>query len=468
MLPVECPPRPGEAFPSYLQRLACVTRVTPDVLYRFLGLRAGGHTRAYMHVTLPPAVLRRVADSVGCSDDELRATLLEGFPGLDVSMLRERPGRGAHRDAQRAQWLFMSGTRLCPQCVAEDDAWKNAWQLPWMYGCERHEVLLVDACDGCGRRPDLVVRAGRDSALSTLGACACGRAWAGRSSHELDAASISRQRDLMGAAANEPAQLWGTPAPGFERLAAWRASCALLAGTASHPRWSRRPYLVPPRASEDVCALTGDAEAVVTARTISDAAGLFDELMRNRAEYGEAVVWDRIARTSPLAPVANEWLRQHGRVHVRLARTQQHAFALASIDIQRIPTLADPRFLPHRWSSVRLPEEVMRRASLSLAVARLAGAGTWAEAGDLLGIDAGYAPKLVGYTLRRIGGSSAHELTSAAFDYAQSLRTAPDAIRPNRPPLAGAASLRAYRRLADADIVRPRHITQRTGGATTR
>jgi len=202
------------------------------------------------------------------------------------------------------------------------------------------------------------------------------------------------------------------------------------------------------RASAAMADAIDRARPVVTAEGLDSAVDAFGSLVGDRPGWGEAIIWDRIPRSSPLAPVARGWLRQNGQVHAQLARTQKHAFALAELDVSRIPTLADPRFLPPRWVRVQRPEVTMRRAALSLAVARLAGAGTWADAGDSIQIDQHYAAKLVGHTLRSVGGPAAAELTEAAFAYARMLSrgNAPQCERPDGSALRSAAELRRFAR----------------------
>jgi len=115
-----------------------------------------------------------------------------------------------------------------------------------------------------------------------------------------------------------------------------------------------------------------------------------------------------------------------------------------------IPTLAPLARLPRGWSSVPNPVPVMRRATLALAVARLAGAGTWGDAGDALGIDAQYAPRVVRHTLSQIGGTAPQDLTSAALTYASWLRAhGHDQARPLGTPLRRAVDLAGFSKVVD-------------------
>lgn len=449
MLPVESPPGTGEALPGYLARIARLVGVTPATVYEHLGLRLAGHTQRYVHLVLPAGQMRHVAEALGQPAFVLAHSLLQDFRGLNLRMLAGPSASGAHRDAQRAQWLFMSGTRYCPRCVDEGRPWLNEWQLPWAYACPRHRALLIGTCRSCGLRPDLVVRHGRAAPTSDLDHCSCGRPWVetGVEPARVTQRQIQWQTSLFRSAAGASGRLWGSTVPGAAHLAAWRAACALSADSPGLVQWARRPYLVPPQSASQTAAAVAKASSVMNARTIAAAADAFGQLVGGRAGWGEAIVWDRIPKSSPLAAVAIEWLRQSGRSYVQLARTRQAALELVAVDLARIPTLASPDRLPAGWAAASRPDPVMRRATLSLATARLAGAGTWSDAGEALGIDGLYASHLVRYTLRCIGPAAAADLTRAAFAYAADLRkSASPAARPSGARLGRFVELRQFER----------------------
>ncbi len=451
MLRVDCPPRPGEAFPGYLLRVASALGVDPRALYEHLGLRTAGHTGRYLNLVMEADRLATVARELRLGADQVRGTLLSAFPGLDLAALLDDTTGGAHRKVQRAQWIFLSGTRYCVECVVDDGTWLNEWQLPWVYACPKHRSLLVGACSACGKRPDLVIRTGRFHDAPVLTKCVCGAGWtAGVARRPVADEMLKTQTLVLDAALGERAMMWGERVDGVRRLAAWRATCVLAVASIGVDSWSHRPFLVPPPDPRTTGALVALAEPVVAADTVDDAAAALDELMAPHRTHGEAVVWDKVPRTSPLAAVATVWLQRRGRVHARLARTQQRALELVQINPDVVPTLADPAYLPARWVTLARPDVVMRRAALSLAVARLAGAGTWAQAGDWVGIDGTYASRVVRHTLRVVDGDAANELTTAAFAYARSLvdqRTTASA-RP-RTSLASAADMRRFARRCD-------------------
>ena len=240
MLPVELPPVDGEALPGYLARLALVLDEAPRRLYNHLGLCMAGHTPAYLPLILDDLTRMRLQDTLEVDTGQLTAMLLEAYHGLDLSMLHPPATRGAHRNAQRAQWLFMSGTRLCAMCVQDGLPWQNYWQLPWAFACGRHHVLLTDTCAACARRPDLLARHASETRNSTFTSCACGARWGiDDTPAPLSTDQLELQRTLLDASRGDTAELWGEPTSGQIRLSAWRAAGALWAAPHPEGSWAR-------------------------------------------------------------------------------------------------------------------------------------------------------------------------------------------------------------------------------------
>lgn len=225
-------------------------------------------------------------------------------------------------------------------------------------------------------------------------------------------------------------------------MTAWRAASAFVASHEPTRAWSHRPYLVPPPTAARGLELVSRVAPLMHAKDLLEASDEFGKLAAGGRGWGEPRVWDHIPVTTPLTPVVRRWLRGSGRVHAQLRRIQREAFALAPVRPAAVPTLAPTSRLPERWQRTPTPVAVMRRAALSLAVARLAGAGTWAVAGEWLGIDGGYASRLVRHVLGVLGPGSPQELTTAAQRYARALRTETgDSARPLGAPLRYATEL---------------------------
>ncbi|KQR17266.1 hypothetical protein ASF78_08200 [Cellulomonas sp. Leaf334] len=166
-----------------------------------------------------------------------------------------------------------------------------------------------------------------------------------------------------------------------------------------------------------------------------DATDAFDALVAPVSGWGEARIWDHVPSHSPVAPIAWRWFHERGRASAQLSRIYRDVFTLVHLEPDAVPTLADVDWLPERWRHAQHPELPMRSATLGLAVARLAGARTWAEAGELIGLESAYAPRVVRHTLRTLGGDSEFELNEAAFAYARALtrQSGRVALRPRLP-----------------------------------
>jgi hypothetical protein len=448
VLPVDLPPDPGEALPAWLHRTADLLRVDAGLLYRHLGLRPEGRTLRQAQLALHQPAVRQISRATDLDLPEVERTLAASLPGLDVRALLDPAVRSPDRDVQRRQWIFLTGTRWCSQCVREGRPWRVEWQLPWAFACGRHKVLLLDSCPRCGARPDLVPRGAQARAAASTWRCACSYRWVdGEAGAPVDGAAMALQADLVSALDGEAGDLWGTSAEGIERLAAWRAAGAYAASTDPANAWSHRPYLVPPPTAARSAELAVQVSQLVRAPDLAVAAEAFGAIAASGRGWGEPRVWDHIPTRTPLAPVVRRWLRRSGRVHARLRRTQREAFTLTPVRHEVIPTLAPPDALPESWQQVAVPAEVMRRAALSLAVARLAGAGTWAVAGEWLRIDAVYASRLMRHVLHVLGPGAAQELTDSAQEYGRELSgVVVDCARPPGPPLRYASELAGFDR----------------------
>lgn len=453
MLPLDATPAPGEAFAGYLHRIAALIETDPHSLYGHLRLRVAGRTARYVHLALPEWQVRDVSRELGIEREQLEATLVRHFAGLDLRALTGAHADIAHRTVQRGQWLFLSGTRYCAPCLEEGRPWLNAWQLPWTFMCATHRVLLAGACSHCGRRPDLVVRTSSRSQRCTPERCACGHPWGGTPpGPDVGDDLADLQRQLGSAAEGRSEPLWGSVTGGHDRLAAWRAAGAATARATGMRPWARRPFLVPPTDPTTMAEVVTRAAPILTAESLSTAADALGALLAERSGLGEAAIWDVFPRSSPLAPVARMWLRRSGRVHSRLARSQDQALPLVAVPMDRIPTLADPRWLPPRWRDVAAPDVTFRRAAVSLAVARLAGAGTWSTAGHALGLDGDYAARTVRHVLHRLGDPAPSELTNAAQAYAAALNEASPVARRPHDPVRGVVALSAYAHIEDRGL----------------
>jgi hypothetical protein len=144
-------PLADESLAGYLLRISCRLRTSPLRLAYLTGCATGRTviTRRRM-IDLN---VRRFAHATGLSAGEARSLTIAPWADRYPPITRSRPGPQPR--ASLDNWLFSTGPRYCPDCLAGDGspiqqqfggAWKKAWQLPISFACTRHRRLLHEAC----------------------------------------------------------------------------------------------------------------------------------------------------------------------------------------------------------------------------------------------------------------------------------------------------------------------------------
>lgn len=155
-LPIRQVPVQGEAFASFVHRLAAQYDVSLQTMLEHVGLVRTGSplTIPSFGIHLDDDCLDRFCRATRLSEDVIRSTLLSHYDGLAIDFSTFVPGDPRSlRAIAMTQWAYFWGSHFCPECLAEDDgAWRLAWKLPWSFACVRHEALLVDTCPSCGLR----------------------------------------------------------------------------------------------------------------------------------------------------------------------------------------------------------------------------------------------------------------------------------------------------------------------------
>ena len=152
---------PGEAFPSYNDRLADRYQVTlPQLLIR-VGLSSGCLDPLTGYgVLLSEQACERFAFVTGLTPDQVEDMLITRYSGTVLGDFALKPLQlgDCIRHYARNEWAYFKGSHLCPLCLRETaGVWLSKWKLPWSFACTRHGILLHHTCPGCGDRP----RAGR-------------------------------------------------------------------------------------------------------------------------------------------------------------------------------------------------------------------------------------------------------------------------------------------------------------------
>ncbi|MFD8967609.1 TniQ family protein [Streptomyces sp. NPDC059568] len=145
-LPVRFAPLDGEALDSWMEALARRLRTPLGDLTRATGLPQGP---VEWTVLLHPQQAAAVSATTGLSEARIHSMTLRHYDQRALAIDTER-----RRVRINVLWGRGSGSRFCPDCLAERDGrWMLSWRLGWSFACLRHRRLLADCCPHCGRIP---------------------------------------------------------------------------------------------------------------------------------------------------------------------------------------------------------------------------------------------------------------------------------------------------------------------------
>ncbi|MEU2916479.1 TniQ family protein [Streptomyces massasporeus] len=434
-LPVVPSPVEGEAFHSWVDRAAIKLDLPPGFAARALGLEfnsAGKMRRPlFFGVTLTPASLAGLQLTTGLTTKKLWQMQLARYDGtalnfsrLDLNDVTTLPRLTRH------QWFLPYASRACPHCLSGSAVWPVWWRLGIAAVCPVHRRLLVDICPACG------VRLRRGSGKKKPGGLPTGTHYArdpqecGNRSPNPVAASqpeVCRQRitdiptlsvpqalvDLqvraLAIADGGTARLAGEPVSGAE----WFDALRYLTAAARLVVHDDELAELPGFAADALAAVRTQRALTPRARpggsgvmpgTASEAAAALalTEPILNASDWG--------AGASHLAPwarrlAAERQTRHSGRnplrgiqhpagLHRMMTAIVPHHYRIAgavttgssvALEFRHIPNLIDADDY-RNVMAVHLPgiTPVIGRHFCSLALARLAGAATWAQAEDSL------------------------------------------------------------------------------------
>jgi hypothetical protein len=153
-IPIRLAPLPGEALDSWLEAYADLLHVTVRDIFTFAGVdwgRVNGDQDAGKPwlVQLGEPDLAALSAATGVLPGTLAGMTLGRYQGTGLAEVTAPPGM---RRTPR-WWRQLSCSRYCPRCLAANGGrWMLAWRIPWAFACTGCQVLLADACPGCGRR----------------------------------------------------------------------------------------------------------------------------------------------------------------------------------------------------------------------------------------------------------------------------------------------------------------------------
>jgi TniQ len=138
----------GESFKGLLLRLAEANQYTgiADLLASTLGINRAALSASRdpaLKVAMDAALLAQLGRAASGRADALKAYAAQEISEKAFSMHGSRIDRDA--------WLG-STAQVCPQCLAQFGIAFEDWDFSPVVACQRHQLALVDTCQGCGER----------------------------------------------------------------------------------------------------------------------------------------------------------------------------------------------------------------------------------------------------------------------------------------------------------------------------
>lgn len=445
-------PATDEAWDGYLHRVADAHRCSVQALADQIGLRVAGRWPAFHGVALSPAVTERVAERLGLTPWQVADMQLTRYDqiAVDLSGLDYGDTFVAARTVARRGWIILTGTRFCPVCLADDGVWRLAWRLPWITCCPRHRLLLAHACVRCGAMPGTgrVIRMTRPARAHLVADRRCCThpgsvaystclAWlpdtTARTATDTQLAYSAATRELL---SRQTGTVAGVDWPALAVFRAWQAAACLalafgVATSSEHPP-GRSRWLTTPRDSAVMAGLHGAALELCTPESADEAADVLLGWCRHAGirTPSPGTVRDAAPTLPALRPVVHAALRSTGRAHSILIRNLalldgQERIRVTDFDIDDIPQLVWPCALPAELRTASKPSTDLIRAVTALTLARIAGAASWAQAGQALGWSDTQATQWVRYVFRSGHHGLRTAITHAALTIAPLLARQP-------------------------------------------
>jgi hypothetical protein len=161
-------PVPGEAFTSYVDRLAAFHKVNLLVMLQYVGIKEAERYEPMFEygISLYKSALERFSTATRRPPFVIAKMLLCSYDGIAVNLpCRARSAApNTLLEWATSEWTYFSSSHACPHCIRDDQgAWKLAWKLPWSFACIKHKCYLVPRCPACERR---LASGHRDKSLS--------------------------------------------------------------------------------------------------------------------------------------------------------------------------------------------------------------------------------------------------------------------------------------------------------------
>jgi DNA-directed RNA polymerase specialized sigma24 family protein len=152
---VNITPFPDEALLSWLLRCSAPFDVSPaELLFGFRDMPfLNGR---YWWLRPDPVTVRAASNATGVSVERIRTmTLGDDTPWAAFDDVRSPFARVRYVESLKTKKSRLAMT-VCPRCLATDSVayYRHLWSAGWVSVCTIHNVVLINACPGCGK--DLV------------------------------------------------------------------------------------------------------------------------------------------------------------------------------------------------------------------------------------------------------------------------------------------------------------------------
>jgi hypothetical protein len=159
----------GEAFTSYIERLAAFHKVDLVVMLRCVGMiEKERHQRMNGYgLLLDEDRLQKFSMATQLPCHCVSGMLLSSYDGIAIDLTGVPPNASdLLRQRAISEWAYFNGSHACPHCLQDNEgAWQIAWKLPWSFACVKHQCYLVPRCPSCKRR---LASGRRDRTLTPL------------------------------------------------------------------------------------------------------------------------------------------------------------------------------------------------------------------------------------------------------------------------------------------------------------
>ncbi|WP_328449948.1 TniQ family protein [Streptomyces sp. NBC_00386] len=454
-LPVVPRPVAGEAFASWLDRVAGKLDVPPGQAALALGLecRTGSSSThpVFFGVTLTPNSLAGLRQATGLPARDLLQMQLAryGKTALDLTGL-DLAREGSLTAVAAREWMMTTWSRACPSCLEKSPVWPLWWRLGVAAVCPVHRCLLIDVCPRCRVR----LRRGSERAarglltrppLPEAGECAnrppdgpkgraglCRQLLAAIPTKAVPEDLVDLQHRVLAIAHGSPAHIAGELVCGADWFAALRylTAMARLAATgeevkilpgfaaeafdrerqrrATRPRGGGGSQLgAMPATAAQTLAVLALVDRLLNGPSVDEGAHRLAPWVRRLTTHRRSLRGTDPLRHLPCPAVIDLMKAAVAPRPSRIAGalTTTGNSVLRSQHIPHLADLDDYREL----IAAHLPgtAEVSGRRLAALALARLSGASSWAAAAAAIGMDPQKAARASNTLVQRIADPDA-------------------------------------------------------------